>query len=130
MTLRSSFDELEQVVDATESFFAPHTADEDLLYQLVLLTSEAVTNAIEHGNGLDESKEVYLVLEVADASYSIRVRDEGEGFDPGAVQDPLLRENLLSEGGRGLFLIEQMADEVEYLHGGREVCIRLFRVDG
>lgn len=127
LTLQSSFDDLEQVVDVAESFFSSRSSDDDFVYKAVLLASEAVTNGIEHGNRLDESKTVKLAFLALSDAFEIHVEDEGEGFVREQVADPLEEENILGDGGRGIFLIERLADEVRYENGGRRVVIRFLR---
>lgn len=127
MTIQSSFDDLERVVDQAEAFFSTHSEDEDLVYKAVLLASEAVTNAIEHGNESIVERKVEIVFEELAGAFIIEVEDEGEGFQRSEVEDPLDADNLLEDGGRGLFLIERMADEVRYEHGGRRTVIRFDR---
>jgi len=90
--------------------------DEDALHWVGVAIRESVINAMKHGNRSDASKRVFVELEtVADGSGAelrIRVRDEGEGFDPGALPDPLAPENLLKASGRGIFLIRSFMDDV------------------
>jgi serine/threonine-protein kinase RsbW len=112
---------LDRVVEVADTFARAHMSDEELAYRIVLLTTEAVTNAIEHGNQLDPGKSVILDFSSGDGYIEISVQDEGEGFDPESRQNPLAEENLLEEGGRGIFLIESMADEFFYELGGRKV---------
>lgn len=121
LTISSTFENLEEVVERAESFFSGVSSDDDFVYKAVLLTSEAVTNAIEHGNGLDASKSVHIEFISNEESDQLWVEDEGEGFSADDVKDPLREENLLADGGRGIFLIEQLADEVRYEKGGRRI---------
>lgn len=121
----SSFKELEAIVDAAEVFFGSCFEDDEKVYACVLLTSEAVTNAIEHGNAFDESKKVIIEFKKTDSGAELWVEDEGGGFVRSAVADPLSEEHLFDDGGRGLFLIEKMADKVVYEKGGRRVGIIL-----
>jgi serine/threonine-protein kinase RsbW len=125
LSLRSSFEEIERAVEESEGFFGARYSDPDFVYNLVLLTSEAVTNAIEHGNHEDARRTVNVWLEVADSEAVITVEDEGEGFDPNSVQDPLAPEHIFDEGGRGVFLMESLADEVTWSNRGRRVTLRL-----
>jgi len=123
VVLPSRFEELDQIVDLSETFVGQHATDEEFVYKVVLLTTEAVTNAIEHGNALDESKTVTLEMVHQGAVLAVGVEDQGPGFDPNTVKDPLKEENLLAEGGRGLFLIDEMADRVTYEEGGRRIVM-------
>ena len=102
--------------------------DEDAQVDLAL--REALANAVIHGNGLDSSKKVHVSLR-AGGSRSIRkgcldfvVRDEGRGFDPDSIADPLAAEGLLSGHGRGVYLTKAMMDEVRFAKGGKQVHMR------
>lgn len=123
LTLRSDFAVLERVLEETDAFLHRFLDDEDLIYRVVLLTTEAVTNAIEHGNGLNPEKTVWLDVRVEASRITLSVEDEGRGFDPERVEDPLAGENLFAASGRGVYLIETMADEVRFEKDGRRVCI-------
>jgi serine/threonine-protein kinase RsbW len=101
--------------------------DEDSAHWVSVAIRESVINAIKHGNRNDSSKRVFVEFEttMSDvAELSIRVRDEGEGFDPEQIANPLAPENLLKSSGRGIFLIRNFMDDVQ-LHrapqGGMEI---------
>jgi serine/threonine-protein kinase RsbW len=85
--------------------------------------TEALANAILYGNDRDPDKRVRVAVELTQQAVVVEVTDEGTGFDPGSVPDPTLPENLDRTGGRGVFLIRQLMDEVEYRDGGN--CVRL-----
>ncbi len=121
--LPSRFEVLEQLVDEAQCFFGAHVSDEDLLYRIVLLASEAATNAIEHGNRLDPSLNLRVDFSVQPNLATVMVEDQGGGFDMDAIRDPLESENLLSDRGRGIFLIQELADRVQWENGGRRVRI-------
>jgi|JI10StandDraft_1071094.scaffolds.fasta_scaffold1459002_2 serine/threonine-protein kinase RsbW len=116
----SSISLLEPYVQRVVSHY--HFCDEAKGKLLVVLT-EAVTNAIVHGNASVEDKTVKVKL--VDNSGDIRfiVEDEGCGFDPEQVPDPTMPENLLKPGGRGVFLIRELSDGVCYHKQGRQVEI-------
>jgi serine/threonine-protein kinase RsbW len=83
---------------------------------------EAIANAVKHGNKQQASKPVHIGCTFEPKScVSIVVKDEGEGFDPKAVPDPTLPENLESEHGRGILLMKTVMDEVYYEKGGTEI---------
>ena len=92
-------------------------------HNLVIVLTEAVANAINHGNRRDESKRVRLFVECVSEGIRCVVEDEGEGFDPDEIADPVAPENLLSEGGRGMFIIRALTKElhVEKIEGGTRV---------
>jgi len=80
--------------------------------EISLAVREAVANAVLHGNRGDASKKVIVQAEIRNAGLVISVRDEGEGFDPGTLPDPLRAENLLQRSGRGVFLVKCCMDEL------------------
>ena len=127
LTVPSTYESLEEVVDAVMGYMERHGHDEDYAYRVVLLVSEATTNAVEHGNGLDPTKSVHVRLATDTSCVEITVTDEGGGFDRSDVDDPLAEDNLLSDGGRGLFLIEELADVVRYEDKGRSLWMRICR---
>ena len=104
--------------------------DDDALHWVGVAVRESVINAIKHGNRGDETKRVYveftpLELE-SPPGMAIRVRDEGPGFDPAGVPDPLHPDNLLKASGRGIFLIRSFMDHVDLRpapEGGMEVVM-------
>jgi serine/threonine-protein kinase RsbW len=119
----STFDELERIVDEAEAFYGACFTDDEKVYTGVLLASEVVTNAIEHGNALDATKKVVIEFRATDKSVELWVEDEGPGFDRSQVADPLDSEHLLADGGRGIFLIEKLADQVLYENEGRKIGV-------
>jgi len=125
LVLSSSFtemDRLEPYVDELKNWAKLGKED----YNRVMLTlSEAVNNAIMHGNEQDPNKQVVIQTSHDKESnlLQISVEDEGEGFDPEAIPDPLKEENLMNEGGRGVYLIEQYSDNIEFTKNGTKVTI-------
>ena len=101
-----------------------HWPEEDVrAVQLAL--QEALANAIRHGCGGDGSKHVQCSVSCEESGDVVMVvRDPGPGFDPSAIADPLDATNLLKPSGRGIFLINELMDEVRFADGGREVQMR------
>jgi serine/threonine-protein kinase RsbW len=95
------------------------TISDDQFFNLVVAMTEAVNNAIVHGNRLDPDKRVRYSLECRDEGVHCVVEDEGEGFDPGNLDDPVSPENLLREGGRGMFLIRALMKNLHVENTGR-----------
>lgn len=124
IAISSRLEELDMVVDAAEAFYKSCFKEDDRVFTGVLLVSEAVSNAIEHGNDNDASKQVVIEFRHGPGRCECWVEDEGKGFNREAIADPLASENLLEDGGRGIFLIERLADEVIYKKGGS--CIGIF----
>jgi serine/threonine-protein kinase RsbW len=86
--------------------------DDGTMYRLLVSCTEAVNNAIIHGNKSDPNKSVTVRCIVEKQSLTIRVKDEGRGFDPGKLQDPREKKNLMKESGRGVFLIRSLMDSI------------------
>ena len=91
--------------------------DDDTVHWVGVAVRECVINAIKHGNKNDASKRVFVDFEtgVRDevAELAISIRDQGQGFDPEALEDPLDPENLLKSSGRGIFLIRNFMDDLQ-----------------
>lgn len=90
-------------------------ADEDLKFGLDMSIREAVTNAVLHGNKQDEAKQVRIGIKSSAVEIEISVRDEGAGFNPTDIPDPTDPENIMKSSGRGIFLMRNFVDEVEWL---------------
>ena len=88
--------------------------DEESVHYMTVAMRESVVNAIRHGNQGDERRRVSVDFLVGDGSLEIRVQDEGTGFDPTTVPDPVAEENLLKPNGRGIFFMRSFMDVVEY----------------
>jgi anti-sigma regulatory factor (Ser/Thr protein kinase) len=94
-------------------------------YQIELALREALANAIVHGCDNDPNKRVECCVACTESSdVMIIVRDPGQGFDPKTVPDPLASENLNSTHGRGIYLINQLMDEVSFDRNGAEIRMR------
>ena len=91
-------------------------------YNIELCVIEAVTNSIRHGYGEEPGHDVYLTLAAAEDSIVLRVEDEGTPLLPERIAEAQVRarsdDALLEEGGRGLFIMESLMDEVVFSHGG------------
>lgn len=87
---------------------------------------EALNNAIEHGIGHDPSKQIQCCVACDHTrGMLIVVRDPGKGFDPASIPNPVMGENIYSTGGRGIYLINQLMDEVRFEKGGTEIHMRM-----
>jgi serine/threonine-protein kinase RsbW len=90
--------------------------------EIELAVQEALANAIRHGCRNDPDKRVRCIVACdADRAMLIIVQDEGEGFDPANVPDPLAGENVFAHHGRGIYLISQLMDEVRFARNGTEI---------
>jgi serine/threonine-protein kinase RsbW len=95
--------------------------DDDIYGNIMIAVTESVINAIKHGNKGDKNKKVLLSLNIKDDSIIFTIEDEGRGFDYDALPDPTAPENLEKLGGRGIFLMRNLADEVKFTNNGRTV---------
>lgn len=102
---------------------------DDLLADVAVSVSEVVNNAVIHGNRQDPTKTVEVDLDIKADRVLIAVQDEGQGFDPDKLPDPVARENLLREVGRGMFIVRAYMDEVHFdLIAGRGLRITLVKI--
>ena len=124
----SAFDMLDFVQLVSDHLCRRVGFDEDSMHWISVAIRESVINAIKHGNRSDLAKMVHVEFTTStdpDAGgLTISVRDEGEGFVPEEVADPLAPENLLKSSGRGIFLIRSFMDNVRLQRapeGGMEI---------
>ncbi|MSO29724.1 MAG: ATP-binding protein [Acidobacteria bacterium] len=129
LDFHSSLDMLDFVQVVSDHIGRMSGLDEDALHWVGVAVRESVINAIKHGNGYDASKRVHVEFTPLDGSaqgVAIRIRDEGCGFDPDTLPDPLAPENILKSSGRGIFLIRNFMDEVVLQRapqGGMEIVL-------
>ena len=129
LDFRSSVDMLDFVQVVSDHIGRMCGLDDEALHWVGVAVRESVINAIKHGNEEDERKRVHVEftpLNGDGAGLAIRVRDEGPGFDPGVLPDPLAPENILKSSGRGIFLIRSFMDEMVLQRapqGGMEVVM-------
>ena len=123
LTIHSRHKNLDRVIHFIEKAHKRERWPEALHDRILLASSEAATNALEHGNQSDPSKLIKLELFVENQTVTLSVEDEGPGFVRSDVPDPLAEENLLRDSGRGLFIIDQIADSVSFLEDGRKIVL-------
>ena len=87
--------------------------DEVKFNALLIASIEAVTNAIVHGNKINPKKKINISIEKLKSGVKVEVTDQGEGFNPEEVPDPTLPENLLKEGGRGIYIMRSLVDQLK-----------------
>lgn len=127
LSLNSTYQESEKVPDFVSKIQEKSQLEEDTTGNLMLLLSEAVTNAIVHGNKLDEQKTVEVEVQINSNQIVSTVKDHGDGFDPDAANNPLKEENLLKDSGRGIFLIKKISDSMDYLDNGTKIRFSINR---
>jgi serine/threonine-protein kinase RsbW len=100
--------------------------DDDIYGNIMIAVTEAVNNAIKHGNSNDRSKNVSLSLSLRDSMIQFLIKDEGKGFDYENLPDPTSPENLEKIGGRGIFLMKHLSDEVQFKERGKIVELSFY----
>jgi serine/threonine-protein kinase RsbW len=128
LRLPSNVNCIEEAVElVTRHCLAGHYATDTIRFRLRVVLSEALSNAIVRGNCEDETKWVDVRAELVPDSIRVWVTDEGPGFDPTAVPEPLRPEQLDEARGRGLFLIRKLVDVVQFNEQGNSICMILRR---
>lgn len=123
LTLRSDYTEVEKVEELLDQLQQQLGFDDQIYARLMLTVSEAATNGIVHGNKLDSNKILTIEAYQSENKLIIVTTDEGEGFDPEELPDPRKEENLLKPSGRGVFLMKEYADEVDYSEKGSRLTL-------
>jgi serine/threonine-protein kinase RsbW len=112
---------VERLID---DVFAEYQIKEDYYGELLIAMTEAVNNAIVHGNKLDAAKQVKVTFDIVeDKTVRFTVEDEGPGFDYHNLPDPTAPENIEKPHGRGVFLMRQLSDKCDFLDEGRIVIM-------
>jgi serine/threonine-protein kinase RsbW len=129
LSLRSERKNITQVEPFIRAIPECSSLEETTFFNMLIAVTEAVNNAIIHGNKCDPDKTASLSIMTSDSEILFTIQDEGHGFDPSSVADPRDPENLLREGGRGVFLIHSLVDAVHYqqLPIGMQVSILVKR---
>ena len=126
LAIGSKFENIELVQVVLDDALEGMGIDSETRHWVELAVREAVANAIKHGNREDPRKQVEVDWGVEAGELLVRVRDEGEGFDPGHLDSPLAPENLLKPSGRGIFYMRSFMDRIDYhagAEGGTEVVL-------
>ena len=100
--------------------------DDDIYGNIMIAVTEAVNNAIKHGNKDNSSKNVFISLSLEEGMIKFKVQDEGTGFDFHQLPDPTLPENISRPGGRGIFLMKHLSDEVDFKENGKVVELSFY----
>lgn len=112
--ISSRFENIELMQVIAEHLCENAGLDDDGSHWVGMAVREAVANAIKHGNRLDVRKKVYAVFDLRGPMLAIRILDEGEGFDPSKVSDPLNPQNIMKTSGRGIFYMKTFMDNIDY----------------
>jgi serine/threonine-protein kinase RsbW len=127
LDLGSRFENIELVQVVLKDTLDQLGVEEDARHWIDVAVREAVANAIKHGNAQNPDKQIHVDLLLEGDELIIRIEDEGVGFDPSTVQDPLAPENILRPNGRGIFYMKSFMDDIQYglrPEGGTVVTMR------
>ncbi len=103
-----------------------YNINDDIYGNIMIAVTESVNNAIKHGNALQNNKNVTISLNLEQDIITFTVQDQGPGFDFQNLPDPTAPENIDKPGGRGIFLMKHLADEVKFRDHGRLVELRFY----
>lgn len=127
LDLGSRFENIELVQVVLKDTLDQLGIEEDARHWIDVAVREAVANAIKHGNAQNPDKQVHVDLLLEGEELVIRIEDEGMGFDPASVPDPLAPGNILRPNGRGIFYMKSFMDDIQYglrPEGGTVVTMR------
>jgi serine/threonine-protein kinase RsbW len=114
---------IESFIDNARDKYA---INEDIYGNIMISVTECVTNAIIHGNKLDIEKTVDLELHLDENHVQFIIKDQGTGFDYEHLEDPTAPENLEKSGGRGIFIMKHLSDEVKFEEKGRKTVLTFY----
>jgi serine/threonine-protein kinase RsbW len=121
LNISSKIENLTIVEKAVDEISAECNLNSELYGNVLIATIEAANNAILHGNQLDENKKVDIVFNIENKYLTITIKDQGKGFDFKGVPDPTAPENIEKINGRGIFLMERLADQISFYENGSKV---------
>ena len=122
--LSSELSSLSQIENFIDEVCEQYKFGEDHYGNILIALTEAVNNAITHGNQLNPDKKVNLNMETTTRDVEFTIKDEGNGFDYNSVPDPTLPENLEKLSGRGIFLMKSLADDVIFEEKGKIIKLK------
>jgi serine/threonine-protein kinase RsbW len=105
---------VDEVAKAVAEFLKRAGVPGDDAFGIDMAVREAVTNAVVHGNKLDETKFVEIGLKSLPGAFEFTAHDQGQGFNPADIADPTKEENILKTSGRGIFFMRNFMDEVDW----------------
>jgi serine/threonine-protein kinase RsbW len=128
LRLPSDVECIEEAVElVTRHCLAGHDTCRKTRFRLQVVLSEALSNAIVRGNQEDHGKWVHVRAELGAEAIRLVITDEGPGFNPASVPEPIRPEQLDEANGRGLYLIRKLVDAVQFNEQGNSICMILRR---
>ena len=125
LVISSDQNELAKVENLSNRISKKVSLNEGKSDNLAIVLTELVNNAILHGNKNQPQKTVTIKVSYFDSYVKVSVKDQGNGFDPSGLKDPRNPENIWKESGRGIFLVKNLVDKVEFhpTEEGMEIAI-------
>ena len=123
ISIPSDFGSINQVETLIDNVCSKLQVKEDYYGNVLIAVTEAVNNAIQHGNNSNSSLNVDVAVGDKETDFCFSVKDYGNGFDYNHLPDPTAPENIEKEDGRGIFLMRSLAEEIEFEDGGTNVTI-------
>jgi serine/threonine-protein kinase RsbW len=123
LTLPTDFQSLVEVENLVEKVCQIVDIQEDAYGNVLIAVTEAVNNAICHGNNQNNTLTIEVAVGDSTNAFCFKIKDQGKGFDYNNLPDPTAPENILKENGRGIFLMRNLSDEVSFNEAGNEVII-------
>ena len=124
MIISSRLKNIEHVRDFVIEVFREARLNMNSFNRIFLGISEAVSNAILHGNKMNPEKNVLIKMRLQGNRFNIEVEDEGMGFSDHVLFDPTCSEHIKREHGRGIFIMRKLADEITFIEKGRKILIQ------
>ncbi len=125
LVIKSDKSELKKVEIFLRKLFEENSFSEKNFNRVWLCVSEAVINSIEHGNKNNKLKKVTIEVDCSSNRVSIKIKDEGKGFDIEMLEDPTDDSNILKESGRGIHIIRSLSDSLTYNRKGNSVQLKI-----
>jgi serine/threonine-protein kinase RsbW len=128
LRLPSRVEAVEEAASTIAAILSRSGIGEEAAFGIDMAVREAITNAVIHGNKLDETKVVEINVKSSPDSLEISVHDQGQGFNPETISDPTKEENILKTSGRGIFFMRNFMDEVDWsIHPEGGTTVRMFK---
>jgi len=125
LVIKSDVTELKKVENFLIDIFKKCDIEIKYFNKIYLCISEAVLNAIKHGNNHDLKKHVSISVDCNLNDFKVQIEDEGDGFDLRKVKDPTNIDNIRNESGRGIFIIRKLSNTIEYNEKGNRIQFKI-----
>jgi len=127
LVIPSILDKISEVESFTEKITNEMDFSQEEKDSIAIAVTEMANNAILHGNKKDQQKKVVIRYQLTQTSLTVTIKDEGAGFNPDTINNPLAPENLLKESGRGVFIVKALMDKLSYHFDGTGTMVTLVK---